>query len=646
MKGSMSDFKTDSLRIVQQGVGVRYYHILPGPLSSILAAPERRAVLQYIAFISPSQFPEFVADILVHAECHTLVDITEGPGDEKQDILTLTPTGERQLTQCKHTSDLTKKTTGDDLDLLFSACFRKNCSHALYVTNVDLTPQAKRYVNDNEYSRGFTDSQHAPCLKYWNGSMIWNRVSQNSTILNKWFSGMSQAHGLRRFTFHLLTELLPTGTTDLVRASDIAEKLNSQPSDFDNSYTVTLRDDFDCSFKDSFRSDLDLGVPYIGPRRMQGMVNIPLRTTQITVTVADEVGRYNPALYRDLIVKVIGEQALPATEPSQWWHLIATKPTAFAFFHDVQEPKVVDISKAETYVRIGTGSVVTEQDWVRPQGPDYRKATDEQGENTDALSWTHIPSDTEVLLLFEQQVHPLETLEREVFQKLALPKMAQHCFFAVEDASGTALDHVRRAIDGEWLLLQSDRNTLFFGVPQDVPDNRTESCLRTLMRAGIKVLKVEDEDRKQLVDAIEQSLPVEGKMLVSLEHEVSTPIWLDKRIIWLQRKFGIALPADRTSWITLIKFKAEYEAQYGFNFMLGEDSMILQGAEIRKYLCDLQSIRGLRMLDLSIGEEELVLILRIKVQSYNSTMELLSEYIKEIDQLVLEITTLCNSAGS
>src|SRR5438034_2216964 len=134
--------------VILHGTTQEYFHHIPGELERATVSPERDAILRYLAKIGPKRFPEFVADLLVQIDGHELVDITDGPGDEKQDILTITPQGQRQLTQCKHTRNPEKNDSGGELDQLFSAAFRKNCRKVLYVTNADLTVQAKRYVND------------------------------------------------------------------------------------------------------------------------------------------------------------------------------------------------------------------------------------------------------------------------------------------------------------------------------------------------------------------------------------------------------------------------------------------------------------------------------------------------------------------
>jgi restriction endonuclease len=165
------------------------YNSIPSEKSSLLAAPRQEAILTYLSKIDHRYFPEFVKDILTLVENHQLVDITDGSGDEKQDILTITPDGKRCLVQCKHTSDYYSKYRGDDLDLLLGACIRKDCRIGLFITNGDITVQAKRYITDNEYLKGWPKGVDTLTIDYWNYYKIWEKISSNSTILNKWFGG-------------------------------------------------------------------------------------------------------------------------------------------------------------------------------------------------------------------------------------------------------------------------------------------------------------------------------------------------------------------------------------------------------------------------------------------------------------------------
>src|SRR5690242_5583749 len=103
------------------GMAQQAYHTIPKGQDLIITSPNKDAIFTFLGQISYAKFPEFIRDILIKIENHTLIDITDGPGDEKQDILTLTPDGQRCLTQCKHTSSINSHHNGDELDILVAA---------------------------------------------------------------------------------------------------------------------------------------------------------------------------------------------------------------------------------------------------------------------------------------------------------------------------------------------------------------------------------------------------------------------------------------------------------------------------------------------------------------------------------------------
>jgi hypothetical protein len=92
--------KNAPVEIIQAATSY-HYHVLPSDLARATLSPERAAISQYLSRLGSNRFVDFVVEV----EGHTLVDRPDGPGDEKQDILTLDPKAGRHLTQCKHTAN-------------------------------------------------------------------------------------------------------------------------------------------------------------------------------------------------------------------------------------------------------------------------------------------------------------------------------------------------------------------------------------------------------------------------------------------------------------------------------------------------------------------------------------------------------------
>lgn len=624
---------------ILQGISEVHYHVIPGELESITLHPEREAIFKYLAQIGSDKFPEFIVDILVLVEKHKPIDITNGAGDEKQDILTLTPAGARHLTQCKHTLNYKNHYAGDELDLLFGACARKNCTKGLFVTNSDLTTQGKRYITDKEFSRGSKiPKEMLPDLDYWNGARIWERVATNNAILNKWFSGMGQAHGLRHFFFDLIIQKMPSGASNPLKCVDIAEKLATKyptnESQEKSLFEVKLSNEVSFSISDWFHSDLDLGVPYAPPEREPPLVNIPLAAIRIQVTVAGEVGQYNPEKYRDSVVETIGNEALPELPDTEWWHFVATTPQAFVFLHDIVEPKLIPVSAAQSFVRVGANPAEVEKNWVFPQGEEYRRTSKVK---EDDLSWQHVPSGTDIILLLKQHIHPVAAYENYMLQLRQLSSLPKHELLAIPKASESIIDKVRRLADPRAIILTSNTDDLLWALPPTIEANKVEEIKETLKRQGIPVHHIAPRNKEKYLNMIEVSPPSVTWVINNAESNISTPIWLDRRLFWLGREVRIEKFKQEKTWFELLKFKAQYEAHYGFDFMKGKKTTAMASEEIRGFLYDMMSVRGDRMLDIGFHNDRMSANLRFREESLKSTRSVLPIYIKELDDIIKEI---------
>ena len=65
-----------------QGATTSYFHVVPSEMSRVTVSPERRAIERYLERVGSDRFVEFISDILVQAEGHTLIGVTDGPGME------------------------------------------------------------------------------------------------------------------------------------------------------------------------------------------------------------------------------------------------------------------------------------------------------------------------------------------------------------------------------------------------------------------------------------------------------------------------------------------------------------------------------------------------------------------------------------
>lgn len=627
--------KKPTLEIIQGATPV-HYHVLPSELSRATVSPQREAIFHYLSCLGSGDFVDFVIDLLVQANGHTLVERTDGPGDEKQDILTIDQEGERHLTQCKHTINYTENTSGDDLDLLFGACHRKDCRQALYVTNTDLTPQAKRYVTDREYAR-LTDLESEIEIDYWNGRRIWEQVSKSNAILNKWFSGMAQAHALRRFFFDIVITRMPSGDACKLHAADVATALEPTCSIVtaeDGSFDVTIDSTVSFHLTDWFRGSGELSVAFLPSKGAWWHPNAPLRTLRIQALISDEVGAYSVAVFRNRVAEVI-VVALPNLGKNEWWHAVATPTQAFVFLQDITKASLVEVEGPETFIRVGDKPPATEHVWAFKPGSDYLHAVSPDG--PDDIMWTHVESGSTLRVLVSEAIHPARAFDMRLRQDQIVKELHLHTFRAVEHADPTTVETLRRLVAPNWFVMTSSGGEVFWSYPPDADERVIRRLEGVLQRKGIDVLAVRDSDRDMLLRSVDSSPTGYGGMIVTGEHASVTPVALEERIFWFARDIELTGHPLIDKLVELAKFKMSYEAAHGHDALEGKAEHTFASEEIRRLLFDPMSIRGRRMLDIAVSNEAISIHLRIRERSIDIAELLASRYATDFADVCQEI---------
>jgi len=595
----------------------------------VTITPEKGAIFEYLSRIGSDRFVEFVTDVLVHVEGHTLVDKTDGSGDEKQDILTLDPKGQRHLTQCKHTINYGDNSSGNELDLMMAACLRKDCRSALWVTNADLTVQGKRYINDREYLRGWPKgAEFTPTVDYWNGERIWNRVAKNSQILNKWFGGMAQSHGLRSFFTDVVVLKMPAGTSCDVKVEEFAAKL--QPADSptkiaaDGTFTVKIDKSLTVTISDSFATPADLKLPFSDPRSASMPLNTPFGALRVHATVTGD-GVYDPDDYRDRVVATLGG-ALPKLKGDSWWYIAAAAPQAFVFLQDIAKPVLVPIGNSKTFVRVGSDATKGEVEWALEPGSDFMLVPPPEDE--DELLWTHRTTGADLHVVVDQALPAWRVAETFLRQEQITKRLATMSFWAIENAQGVTVARVRNLCPPSWPILQSSNGDLFWAHPPDKESDAVELA-EVLERFGAICLRVRDEDRTGILEQV-SAVPSESGMLTTSRHDLMTPMRLSRRTFWLHDRLDFAGSVSRDQLLDLLELKARYEEKYGYDLMQGKDSVTIAGEEIGRILGDLLTIRANRMLDIVPDSHSVSVHVRIVADALASGEAAAKECLREM----------------
>jgi len=624
---------------VIQGVTAHYYHVVPSELNRATVSPERAAIFQYLSRLGADRFVDFIADILVQVEKHKLIERTDGPGDEKQDIVTLDREGQRHLTQCKHTTNYGSNASGDELDLLLGACLRKNCRKALYVTNADLTVQAKRYVTDEEYARGWQGPKELlPSIDYWNGRLIWERVSKSNVIHNKWFSGMAQAHALRRFFMDVVITRMPDGGACPLGASEVAKELAKTHKVVEGaerrSFDVSVDESLTLNLSDWFRGSGDLGMLFLPPSEGYSLPNVPLRTLRVQALLSENVGAFDVARYRDRIATLIGT-VLPDPGKGAWWHLLATGPQAFVFLQDAGKAVLVPVEGPEAFVRVGNRPAARERTWVVRPGLGFSRAGDP--DDPDDEAWRHDATGMTLRVLVEQRVDPLSAYELHLRQAKIVDELRTHTIRAVENADAAVLDAVRRLSDPRWYVLRSSSGDLFWAYPPDAEEASIAKLERVLLRRGIEVSAVREEERERILEGIDTAPSEFGGIIVTGENALTTPVSLDQRTFWFSREYDLQAKVSEDQMLEILKLKAAYEVAHGHDFLSGKKEGTFASEEFRRLLFDPLTFRGRRMIDVGFNKGKVHINLRVREGSILPADELAQGYAKDFEDICSEV---------
>ena len=168
---------------------------------------------------------------------------------------------------------------------------------------------------------------------------------------------------------------------------------------------------------DGFCPPSGLGLPYVGPAKADLWANAPLWAIRVEISVNNPSGGYEPSFYRNAIVRSIGN-ALPVTPPDNWWYLAASPAQAFLFLHDVSQSKVLVVSEAETYVRIGDAPTTVESDWALAPGNGFERS---QEENDELAGSTAMALTSRVLLT--ERPHPIAAYNEHVRQMRMIQRL-------------------------------------------------------------------------------------------------------------------------------------------------------------------------------------------------------------------------------
>lgn len=159
--------------------------------------------LKYLKSLNENDFPYLVADILALCFNHSEIKVTDGTGDGKRDIYSITQNGEKHITQCKFHYDFTKTCTSSETGELINGLLKFGYKYGFFATTGKLSPQAKREYLDNY--PGY-------CLDWIDGIGVVDKVLENNLLYKIWFEDGLIDKSLRRVILPFTIRQYPDNT--------------------------------------------------------------------------------------------------------------------------------------------------------------------------------------------------------------------------------------------------------------------------------------------------------------------------------------------------------------------------------------------------------------------------------------------------
>jgi hypothetical protein len=610
------------------------YHVIPTELSLLLTTPKQECIMTYLSQITAKGFPEFVKDILVKIEGHTLVDILDGPGDEKLDILTITLDGKRCLTQCKHISNHQSKCRGDDLDLMVSACIRKNCQQALFVTNGDLTIQAKKYIVDNEYSKGWP-LQKLLNIDYLNGYKIWEKIHANMDVLNKWFGGLGQSHGLRNFKFDISIHKLPYCPTDKEdilgnMISVLIEKSMVEEVEKDICYKSKVYGEFEIQLKRWLQFASSLDINYLPPEEDPNYNNKPMDCLSIEVNITSDA-TYSPNNIRKKVIQHLLDNGLENLPGESWWHIVSSRSTSFVFIHDINEPRQIALDSAETFLKVKDYNLCSELYHCSLHGKDFII----DGDENETGYYTHTKSGCHIIQYFTQRVAPFDEFNYKGIQHRQTEELKDFTFRVLPDINWRIMAHLTNLLPSEWYSFKIDNNTLAWCFSKETDESQVIAVDREIRLLGFQLKTIRSEDLPHVLENIDMSYS--EHIIHNNVKQLRFPIALKERIFMVSKSFPIKKKVDNDWFRKLAKYKINFENEWGRHAFTEEELLRCRNFELPYILCDINNMRGNRMLDINVWDSPIWVIMRFRTGKIVPSQKIVEEAIEEFKKVFQDI---------
>ncbi len=289
-----------------------------------------------------------------------------------------------------------------------------------------------------------------------------------------------------------------------------------------------------------------------------------------------------------------------------------------------------EVGNARSLVKVGD-EIEDEFTWSFDPGADFSR------HDTGDLSWTHKDTGAQWNVAVNQPIGPHEAYGIALRQQQLIRSASEYRFWRLKSTQRN-MDLLQALSTREGMILQQGHEHLLLAL--SMPDGEVAAArLEAYCTRNKVAYEVLDDDERQIVISHIEELPQSDSKMVSQLRELESPVDLTGRLVSLDVTTGIR--GKLPSLWSLLKYKWEYEAKWGFDALMGEDKLTLGSEEMPGRLFDFQTVRGSHMLDIGLNDKkEMLLYLRRRVTTTIRASAIASELLGELQLIQEELNSL------
>jgi hypothetical protein len=326
------------------------------------------------------------------------------------------------------------------------------------------------------------------------------------------------------------------------------------------------------------------------------------------------------------------QNTLAILPDSNWWHIISGRSTSFVFLHDINEPRLLALDTAETFIKVGDLDICSETSYCTLKSDKFIVSENEE----DHGMFKHLESGTHLIQYFTQKINENDAFNQRGIQEAQRMFLNEYIFKTIENVSMDMMNYLTNILPGDWFSFQQENKTFVWCYYPDENALTIEIIEEKINALGFQIFTVEENAKKKIIENIDM---IQADFITH-DHvdQLTFPVDLKNRLFWLAKSFLFGQKGNLELIEKLIQYKFSYEYKWGFSNELKRKQ--INYPALTYALHELNKVRGQRMLDINIWHDPIWIVMRFRERKIQSSDELAIAAIEEFEKVYADIKAI------